>query len=42
MVGIQNQRATTGQSALGQIERPVTASSQGGKIRELQDDLKKE
>jgi hypothetical protein len=41
MSGIQNQIMGTGvsasgvNSALGQIERPVTASSQGVKIREL-------
>jgi hypothetical protein len=45
MSGIQNQRMGTsaaGASALSQIDRPVTASSQGVKIRELQDELKKE
>jgi hypothetical protein len=30
------------QSTLGHIDRPVTASSQGTKIRELQEEVKRE
>lgn len=33
---------TRGGPAIGQIERPVTASSQGAKVRELQDEIKRE
>ena len=44
MSGIQQQsRLGANQApAIGQIERPVTASSQGAKVRELQEEVKKE
>jgi len=34
--------AAVGNTALGNIDRPVTATSQGIKIRELQEEVKKE